>query len=70
MFVALALDFNRTDRDAEADANARLIAAAPELLGMFRTSIKLIRTYVRLSSQVDTAWLEAAEALIRKAEGE
>lgn len=29
--VAYAADFNRFDRDAEADANARLIAAAPEM---------------------------------------
>lgn len=32
MALATALDFNRFDRDAEADANARLIAAAPGLL--------------------------------------
>ena len=31
-FVAAAFDFNRTDRDAEVEANARLIAAAPDLL--------------------------------------
>ena len=30
--IALALDFNRFDRDAEREANARLIAAAPDLL--------------------------------------
>jgi len=30
-FLASAFDFNRTDRDAEVEANARLIAAAPEL---------------------------------------
>ena len=32
LFIAAAFDFNRTDRDAEVEANARLIAAAPELL--------------------------------------
>ncbi len=31
-FIAAAFDFNRTDRDDEVEANARLIAAAPELL--------------------------------------
>jgi hypothetical protein len=31
-FLASAFDFNRTDRDAEVEANARLIAAAPDLL--------------------------------------
>ena len=31
-FVAAAQDFNSYDRDDEVDANARLIAAAPELL--------------------------------------
>jgi len=31
-WVALAVDFNRYDRDAEVDANARLIASAPDLL--------------------------------------
>lgn len=31
-FIASAFDFNRTDRDAEVEANARLIAAAPDLL--------------------------------------
>lgn len=30
--LAYALDFNRFDRDEEADANARLIAAAPTML--------------------------------------
>lgn len=30
-FVADALDFNRLDRDAEVEANARLICAVPEL---------------------------------------
>lgn len=32
LYLAAALDFNRTDRDEEVEANARLIAAAPELL--------------------------------------
>lgn len=31
-YVAIACDFNRYDRDAEREANARLIAAAPDLL--------------------------------------
>lgn len=31
-YVATALDFNRYDRDDEVEANARLIAAAPDLL--------------------------------------
>lgn len=31
-FLASAFDFNRTDRDAEVEANARLISAAPDLL--------------------------------------
>lgn len=32
MFVAAAWDFNRYDREEEVKANARLIAAAPDLL--------------------------------------
>ena len=32
MYVATALDFNQVDRDEEVEANARLIAAATELL--------------------------------------
>ncbi len=35
-FVACAFDFNRYDRDAEVEANARLIAAAPELYDALR----------------------------------
>lgn len=31
-WIAITCDFNRYDRDAEREANARLIAASPELL--------------------------------------
>lgn len=31
-YIACALDMNRTDKDDEVEANARLIATAPELL--------------------------------------
>ena len=34
--VATALDFNRYDRDAEKEANAHLIAAAPNLLAALK----------------------------------
>lgn len=36
-WVAAAYDFNRYDRDEEVEANARLIAAAPDLLAMCET---------------------------------
>ena len=39
--IALALDFNCTDRDDESDANARLIAAAPELLEVCKAALGL-----------------------------
>lgn len=42
LYIAAALDFNRTDRDAEVEANAHLIAAAPDLL----TALKLLMSKV------------------------
>jgi|SRR5579884_333789 len=38
--VAFVCDFNRYDRDAERAANARLIAAAPELLAAAREAFE------------------------------
>ena len=44
--VALALDFNQFSRDGEADANARLIAAAPALLAALEETLE----------ELDSAW--------------
>lgn len=45
-WIALACDFNRYDRDEEADANARLIASAPELLAASKAALKALRQFV------------------------
>lgn len=41
-FVASALDFNKYDRDSEVEANAQLIAAAPDLLEACRKALNLL----------------------------
>lgn len=38
--IGTASDFNNTDRDAEVDANARLMAAAPELLAALEAILR------------------------------
>lgn len=57
--VAYALDFGRFDLDAEADANARLIAAAPETAAerdrLKEINAKLLAACYRFMAQGDCA---------------
>lgn len=43
--VAFAADFNQYDRDAEVEANARLIAAAPELLAACQAALEYVDSF-------------------------
>lgn len=64
IYCACALDRNRTDRDAEVEANARLIAAAPELLAACEA---LLIATDQLSETVVVEPLASAEAAARAA---
>ena len=59
--IAHAIDLNEYQKDAEVDANARLIAAAPDLLAALKTSQEN-----RMPGDVG---YEASRAAIAKAEG-
>lgn len=61
MTVAFAADFNKYARDEEKDANARLIASAPELLDAVKRAYSLTAPL--------SAYGRELEALIAKAEG-
>lgn len=65
--VAIACDFNRFDRDAEREANARLIAAAPELLEAIRAANVQRDPRHRISMLVND-W-QRIEAAVAKATG-
>ncbi len=60
--VATALDFNRFDRDEEVEANARLIAAAPELLVAIKSFL------YQFESEIGKKWRDELVQLIGKAE--
>jgi len=49
-YIAAALDRNRFDLDEEVEANARLIASAPELLAACEAQATLIRDLLKLAS--------------------
>lgn len=80
-FVACALDFNRFDRDAEVEANARLIASAPDLLSELKDALTtlnqlLVWEYVgavhfpdnSVGPQIREQFKQAA-AVVERAEG-
>lgn len=52
-FVAAALDFNRWDRDAEVEANARLIAVAPEMYALLESLHADLARYAKMTEE---AW--------------
>ena len=60
--VAVVCDFNRYDRDAEREANARLIAAAPDLVDAAQLALSVLRAQplVEMSARLAIERLEAA----------
>lgn len=68
--IAIAEPSTRTQEDwDQVFANARLIAAAPDLLEVLSEIVDEGRAYERKSSNKIT-WLEKAEEIIKKARGE
>lgn len=63
-YVAAALDFNRSDRDEECEANARLIAAAPDLLSALKNLLQVCE-----DERESDDMLQDSRAAIAKAEG-
>ena len=61
--VALALDFNQFSRDDEANANARIIAAAPALLDMLEQILEHPDARIPCRTEAE------AHALLRLARG-
>ena len=66
--VAFVCDFNRYDRDEERQANARLIAAAPELLAAAKAVIRAFGFAPPENMDLPTEWDDLSSA-IAKAEG-
>ena len=64
--VAFVCDFNRYDRDEERKANARLIAAAPELLEALKLLLNL-RITTPLAQRMASAAMVVAKAEGREA---
>lgn len=62
-YIAAALDRNRYDLDEEVEANARLIAAAPELLVAVKSFM------YHFESELGEKWRLETEQLIAKANG-
>lgn len=54
---------------ATGDANARLIAAAPELLAACRALVERSQTIYTHSTNIEPAYVKQARAAIAKAEG-
>lgn len=68
MYIAAALDMNRFDKDDEVEANARLIAAAPELLEALQNAKSVMMDADIWNEYGDTA--QIIDAAIAKAKGE
>ena len=72
--VALHLRVGKSERSlAEAEANARLIAAAPDLLEALKVGYTETMDYIQrnhLSGSENNQWLVLARAAIDKATGE
>jgi len=54
-YIACALDQNRFDRDEEVEANARLIAAAPEMHKFLTAASHALRSYQYGNSATEPA---------------
>lgn len=68
--LGAAADFNNTLRDPEADANARLMAAAPDLLAALEAALEQTEDGLHRSPcDVPDCWVEAAHAAIAEAKG-
>ena len=72
--LVAAVDWRHVSlRDGEAEANARLIAAAPDLLAAcerFLAAQRMAETDGRAGFGLYTEAIEAAEAAVKKARGE
>jgi hypothetical protein len=68
LYIAAALDLNRYDKDDEVEANARLIAAAPDLLAACEAALPEI--YHPYDPQAGKAVYDRLRAVIDKARGE
>jgi hypothetical protein len=69
MVACVCGEFEKPEPGDEAVANARLIAAAPDLLAALRELADVSRAYLEHMDAEDLAALEAARAAIAKAEG-
>jgi len=80
MALATALDFNAYARDAEADANARLIAQAPAMLANEELGILLAEAFLASHDKRERpcacilchdarVWLDGTRAILRAVEG-
>jgi hypothetical protein len=68
--IASVHDFNRYNRDAEREANARLIAASPKMLAALRVLLPYLPEPEDAVDPQQHAALVAARAAIAEAEGE
>ena len=73
LYIAAALDFNQFSRDEEVEANARLIAASPDLLQALELALRYLDhpevKSIPFALPVDAA-IDQARAAIAKARGE
>jgi len=67
-FVAFAADFNEFARDTEVEANAQLIAAAPDLLEAAKTALFAGQIEVKLGNKAWEVVNEHLKAAIKLAE--
>lgn len=61
---------DRPHAKARADANARLIAAAPELLDMLERAVRRLEIAHANGDSIMREWIVDARAIIAKAKGE
>lgn len=69
MYIACALDMNRTDKDSEVEANAILISAVPEMAEAIQWMIPTFEEMERLDvlNEAQRIALEFARSALQKA---